>query len=219
MSAKRLTNLSAPSADRQPFFVCALPRSGTAWLSNFLTWGDCFCMHEGLCGCSSFEELQEQFDQARTTHAGCCDTAIAHVLPYLYQYWPKAKYVFIIRNLADIGRSLTRLNFEPHSIIEPMLFPFWWGISNIPGAMVIDFKDLFSSVTMTRLWDFLEIRDPFPFQRFQMLRDMHIEEGLYTGLGRFGDPRVIEQNQRKFQALCMRVTNDPSFRSVEIPAG
>lgn len=28
------------------FLILSLPRSGSAWLANFLTWGDCFCYHE-----------------------------------------------------------------------------------------------------------------------------------------------------------------------------
>lgn len=31
---------------RPDFLILALPRSGSAWLSNFLTHGDCFCYHE-----------------------------------------------------------------------------------------------------------------------------------------------------------------------------
>lgn len=32
--------------DKRYFFVTGLPRSRTAWLANFLTWGDCMCFHD-----------------------------------------------------------------------------------------------------------------------------------------------------------------------------
>lgn len=43
------------------FLVLGLPRSRTAWLSNFLTYGDITCTHEGLNGCRTLIEYKRQF--------------------------------------------------------------------------------------------------------------------------------------------------------------
>lgn len=40
------------------FFVLGLPRSRTAWLSNFLTYDGHFCYHEGLDSCRSIAEYK-----------------------------------------------------------------------------------------------------------------------------------------------------------------
>ncbi len=32
------------------FLILSTPRSGSAWLANFLTHGDCFCYHEPMAG-------------------------------------------------------------------------------------------------------------------------------------------------------------------------
>lgn len=42
------------------FFVLGLPRSRTAWLANFLTYGDKFCFHEGINGCRSIDEFKSK---------------------------------------------------------------------------------------------------------------------------------------------------------------
>lgn len=215
MSQRPLKNYGVRSPDRQPFFICALPRSGTAWLANFLTWGDCFCFHEGLCGCESLAQLQARFDRARTPFVGCSDTALAHVLPAVYQHWPDAKYVFLSRDVDDVCASLERLKL-PTAAIGDMLLPFWWGFSNIPNSMTIEYETLFSSATMKDVWAFLELEDPFPFERFQMLRDMRVEEGIYTGYGRFGDRRVININREKFGRLCQSINRDPAYEPVHV---
>jgi hypothetical protein len=43
------------------FLVLGLPRSRTAWLANFLTYGDITCTHEGLNGCATLEDYKKQF--------------------------------------------------------------------------------------------------------------------------------------------------------------
>jgi len=43
------------------FLILGLPRSRTAWLANFLTYGDIACSHEGLNGCRTLLEYKGQF--------------------------------------------------------------------------------------------------------------------------------------------------------------
>lgn len=44
------------------FFIIGLPRSRTAWLANFLTYGQ-LCYHEGLNGCNSLKEYREKLGE------------------------------------------------------------------------------------------------------------------------------------------------------------
>jgi len=55
------------------FLVLGLPRSRTAWLSNFLTYGDISCTHEGLDGCISLEQYKSQF----SLNSGDSNTGLA----------------------------------------------------------------------------------------------------------------------------------------------
>ena len=43
------------------FMILGLPRSRTAWLANFMTYNDFFCMHEGMRGCKTVDEYLKQF--------------------------------------------------------------------------------------------------------------------------------------------------------------
>ena len=41
-----------------PFVVFALPRSRSAWLARFLTWGDWMCGHDELRHCRSLDDVR-----------------------------------------------------------------------------------------------------------------------------------------------------------------
>jgi hypothetical protein len=56
------------------FLVLGLPRSRTAWLANFLTYGDITCTHEGLNGCMSLNEYKDKF----TKNSGDSNTGLAY---------------------------------------------------------------------------------------------------------------------------------------------
>jgi len=190
------------SPDEQTqYFIVALPRSGTAWLANFLTWGNSFCFHEALYGCESLERLDEIFVETGAKYAGGAETAVASLLPAVYARFPNAKYIFVLRDIEDIFASLNRLQI-PHEQVQNMVLPFWWGIDNVHNALTVHFKSLFLSTTMRDIWEYIGIDQPFPFKRFELLRNMHVEDGFSSGYGRFTDPDLIRENTAIFTKLC-----------------
>ena len=71
------------------FFIIGLPRSRTAWLSNFLTYDDMFCYHEGLNGCSSISDYKSKLGSFR----GDSNTGL--MLFNFEKHFPEAKVVII----------------------------------------------------------------------------------------------------------------------------
>lgn len=193
--------------ERTPFFIVSLPRSGTAWLANFLTFGDAFCFHEGLFGCDSLDRFAKVLQGVEQSVVGNADTGAIYVLPALYTRYPGAKYVFIIRDLVDICASLHRVGLSPASVPE-MADYLWWGIAMIDGALTVKFDDLFNQITLREIWKHVGMPDPFPFRRTEMLRQMHIEDGICSGFGRFAGPELLEEGRVKFDALMQSVKND-----------
>jgi hypothetical protein len=59
----------------RPFFIFSLPRSGSAWLATFLTYGESFCYHEP---CAERIPLAVLFD--RPGIIGAVDT-LAYTMP------------------------------------------------------------------------------------------------------------------------------------------
>lgn len=203
--------------DRTPFFIISLPRSGTAWLANFLTFGDAFCFHEGLFGCDSLDRYEEVLRGVDQSVVGNADTGAIYVLPALYKRYPGAKYVFIIRDLVDICASLQDVGLSP-ATVPAMSDYLWWGIASVDGALTVKFDNLFNQITLRKIWKHVGMPEPFPSRRTEMLRQMRIEDGICSGFGRFSDPELLKEGRVKFGALMESVRNeqaDPDERRLQ----
>lgn len=208
MSQKQLTNLKAHSQDDQiRYIVVALPRSGTAWVANFLTWGDSFCFHEALYGCDSLDRFDHILTSTGAKYAGAAETAAPALLPALYHRFPHAKYIFIMRDIEEIRVSLERINVTS-DYLNNMVLPFWWGIGSIENALVVQYKKLFTSTTMKVIWKHIGIKESFPFRRLELLRNIHMEDGFSSGFGRFSDPELVRENTIRYGQLCKSLGNE-----------
>ena len=150
------------------YFIIGLPRSGTAWTANFLTWGNSYCHHEGIYECDGFDSFSDILNVAE--YAGDSGTALVMVLPWLYERFSDAKFVFIKRDVARIKDSLQRLNMSTTCIKEGAR-ALQWGIDNIP-SMVIEFDDLFADTQ--KVWEYIGLKD-FPVRRHTMLKNMKVD--------------------------------------------
>ncbi len=153
------------------YFIISLPRCGTAWLANAMTWGDSYCYHEGLYGFDRMIDFSAMLSANPARHVGDSDTTLALVLPWLYRMFPAAKYVFIHRNTEDVISSLNKAGFPTH-IIPEIERSIKWGISNINGFH-ISFDKVFTETR--RIWDYIGLGD-YPQERFEMLRHMKIDD-------------------------------------------
>lgn len=79
------------------FFILGLPRSRTAWLANFMTYGDTFCYHEGINGCHTVEDYKAKLSYNKG------DSSTGAVLIDLDKHFPDAKKVIID---SDINRAI-----------------------------------------------------------------------------------------------------------------
>lgn len=79
-----------------PFFIFALPRCRTAWLSCIATMAGASCTHEGVRDFESFDAYAE----GRLT-GGDSDPTLCFWTPQILERWPDARFVVIERNDAD----------------------------------------------------------------------------------------------------------------------
>lgn len=90
----------------RPFLVLSLPRSRSAWLSRFLTYGDAICGHEELRHWRTLEDVKTWFDQPC---AGTAETAAAPWWRLLPHVAPDARIVIVRRPVDEVVESLMRL--------------------------------------------------------------------------------------------------------------
>lgn len=85
------------------YLILALPRSRTAWLSRFLTYGEWLCGHEELRHMRSFDDIDAWLSQ------GCTGSAETAVAPWWRLIPKETKIVTIRRPVDEVVDSLMKL--------------------------------------------------------------------------------------------------------------
>lgn len=153
------------------FLIIALPRSRTAWLANFLTYGDSFCFHEPLLGLSRVADIQDKVSTVTTPIIGATDTGAMYFVDVLLKLYPGLKLVVIERPANECQESIDSMGLQGD--VTLMARQLEW-IKQRTKPLVIQFSSLDEKATMEELWNHC-IGTPFPEQRWQLLKDMKIE--------------------------------------------
>jgi len=150
-----------PTGKASNFFVIGLPRSRTAWLANFLTYGDHFCFHEGLNGCHSISEYKQKI-------AGCGDSGTGLMMFDMNTLFPDSPVVIIESNP---GRSIDFM-LKTYGAYEPsLIYELWQKLDKIEGLR-IRFEDI--NDRLEEIWTHL-IGDGFDKRRADMLIKLNIQ--------------------------------------------
>ena len=83
--------------------MLGLPRSRTAWLSQFLSYRDWFCAHEQLRYMRNLDDVKSWLSQPKT---GTSETAAAPFWRLILKYAPETKFVIIRRPVHEVVESL-----------------------------------------------------------------------------------------------------------------
>jgi len=201
------------------FLGFATPRSGTAWLSNFLCHGESsFCRHEALYGCDSINGFISSIDSLDTPVKGSIDTAAGVIAPTLAAQLRPLGYRFfvVLRPADDVRKSLKTISCSDESM--PAVWAgLHWLVKNVPNVPVIQYKHLFQHDTLRALWQYLEIPAPFPVQRLEMLREILVEDGRIKGFGRFATDEGCEEAKEMFGQLVTEAYMPPHLRPAYEP--
>lgn len=138
-----------------PFIVYALPRSRTAWLSRFLTYGDWICGHDELRHCRSLDDVKAWFSQPCT---GTVETAAAPYWRLAQNYVPGARVVVIRRPVLEVVDSLIRVGVPGgRDLLTAGMQQFDRKLAQIerrvPGALSVQFADLMHEETCARVFE------------------------------------------------------------------
>lgn len=120
-----------------PYLVCAMPRSGSAWLANFLTSGDCLCIHEPIFSAPKAEGYRV---------VGGVDTGAAYFLAQIREQMPAVRLYALVRNETDAKASAEALGltwldwprpdvptFHHEKLFDPAYLREVWAELNGPG--------------------------------------------------------------------------------------
>lgn len=147
------------------FLILSLPRSGSAWLSNFLTYEDVFCFHE----------IALESNLVRTAPiCGAVDTM-------LYLSNLTAPKMFVLRrNYVDIRHSLRKLT--PH-VFDDDIGRFEARTKNLTA---IHYELLFNIDYLATVWSYFSLM-PFNSARAKQLIEMNVQRDFEALVKRAGE--------------------------------
>ena len=154
------------------FFIAGLPRSGTAWVSNFLTTGDSICLHDGI------KYISDGYAAAQIASGkrffGDSGSHIQMIYKTLLEAFPDAKFAMIVRSPSDVIESLNIMGLPTDGLNESrkMLMQMFRDIDDI---LVINFKDLFTNESKAKaLWEHC-IGEGFDPIRWRLLAKLNVQ--------------------------------------------
>ncbi len=130
------------------FIVYAMPRSRTAWMSKFLSYGGWSCWHEQAIFMRKIEDFQTILSWPRI---GTVETAMAPGWRLLHHYSPSVNCVVVKRPIPEVVESMMATDlkgiatYERNSLTRILEYGdrMLDDVSqNVPGCLTLDFADL-----------------------------------------------------------------------------
>lgn len=138
------------------FVVLALPRSRTAWMSRFLTYGNWLCGHDEIRHARSLDDLHAWLGMERT---GTVETSGAPFWRWLTAARPDARIAVVRRPVDEVVASLMALNigFDRAVMTKAMVMldrKLSQIVARVPGVLALDYSDLATEAGCARLFEY-----------------------------------------------------------------
>jgi hypothetical protein len=158
-----------------PYFIYCLPRSGSAWLSAFLSGFDSFCYHEPFADMSPMQ-LAARFRDRLDFTTGAVDTgAYKHRLGAIAGAIPNVRQFVLRRDTIDVQASADAngVIYDAHEELGRLL-------NVTAGFPEIDYAQFGDVWYLKSIWEQL-VGSPFDTERARLF----IEFNVTRDLGKF----------------------------------
>lgn len=174
-----------------PFFIIALPRSRTAWLSAFLTTDAGKCLHDPLSQCESLDDLKSLMVSYEAI--GCVDTSSPLFFNAIYARWPDAKYLFVFREPLEIAASLDALGMPSGEVqkMQVRMNSAYLSVRERENVRALPYFHLSQLPALGAIWEFL-IGTPFDADRAERMIPMNIQIDPRQALADCDEERILK---------------------------
>lgn len=167
------------AATESPFLVFATPRSRTAWLSRFLTYGGWHCYHEHAVYLRNMAGVRAFWGQRRV---GSVETAAAQGWRILAHHFPGLRRAVIRRPVDEVVASCLAIDLQGVAVYdEPRLRKTMeYGarclaqVSAQPDVLTVDFADLEREEACAAIFEHC-LRQPFNRTWWEHMRAQNIQ--------------------------------------------
>lgn len=175
------------------FFITGLPRSRTAWLANFLSYGEMFCFHDSMRELDHVDELKSVFDRAEFAKAvGHSDPMNLLFQNAMIRNFPDAKWVLIERDKDCVERAAKRAfdrSFNADYYLRKVA-----DLREKPNVLTVRFEDLDGAKAL-EIGRWLCPGWTSPEPRNEMLERMNVQL----------DPAILRRDLAKLETTSMHI--------------
>lgn len=186
-----------------PFIIHALGRSRTAWLAQFLSYGEWVCRHEQAIHMREVEDIGLFFRQRKT---GTVETAASFGWPLIKHFAPRVRQVVVLREPSEAIDAM-QTHYRRSGIPcngEMMRSIFHRGakvlsrISALPDVLTLSYRDLETEDGCKRVFEFCL---PYAFDRawWAEMRERHVDTDLAKIVSYYQANREAIE---RFKRLC-----------------
>lgn len=161
---------------KRHFFIFSLPRSGSAWLSQFLSLPGSFCYHEPLAD-GGPDWLLYNMNNRPEACVGAIDTS-AYQVPDQIQFSLSCRKFALHRNVTEIARSTERLGAVVDYDVEYSKF-----LRVASDLQPIYYHRLWDISYLRALWSVI-VDQPFDAERAKYFMEMNVQRSVSSVLRR-----------------------------------
>lgn len=168
-----MQQLSSPP----PFVVLSLPRSRSAWMKHFLSYGGAEIGHDEATKCSSVAEFKARLGQL----SGTCETGAVLGWRLLVEEIPGVRLVVVKRDPVEVFQSLLRfgINADLDDLVRKWVLLDV--VSALHGVLTLSYESLASPQACQQLFEYcLDL--PFDWQWWEALSCTRIEVDMQLRL-------------------------------------
>lgn len=166
------------------FFITGFPRSRTAWLANFFTFGKSFCWHDAMRGTLSVSGVADAFKKTATEYVGNSDSGLPFIAAAAKRLFPEARWLIVHRDRGTAQSSWEKFyGRKPNTPEVRVVFDrLEVGLKQLPqilapGSFIeCAFEDLQSKLVLEEAWRFLTPGNPWNPMRCELLDKMNVQQ-------------------------------------------
>jgi len=158
------------------FLITGLPRSRTAWLANFLTYGGAFCFHEAIRFCKSIEDFRRVTKLPQYKVIGDSDCGALPFVPEIKALFPDLRLLVVRRDAKDAYMDARiNLGFRVNENLVEANRRMMENVIDKHSPKVVEFDDLDMEDTCREVWDYCVPGVAFDPIRWRMLDGLRME--------------------------------------------
>jgi hypothetical protein len=188
-------------------FITGLPRSGSAWIANYLSYGDTMVLHDAWKSYAP-DVLKVKFSMFKDIKAGgAADAGNLFLLSEIDKEFPDAKWVLITRPQEEIEASCKNIKFPLVDFTQRLKI-----LINSREVLKVPFKEMFDRAD--EIGRYIHADFKCPSWRKSQLKILNVQLNWGRVSDQFQVPQIIKEvdtltpNKMAYFKLVREICND-----------